>query len=74
MKTEKITFTFQIIRELLLCIFILTSIVCLCKITNVYCEEEKIDEEKDFLEKELIRKQIISFEWDEKHREFYLSE
>lgn len=69
MKTEKITFGLQCIKEVLLCMLLLITTICIIKITYTYCTPE--DSEQRILEKELIRKQINSFEWDENHRGYY---
>ena len=69
MKTEKITFSLQCIKEILLCILLLATIICIFNITYTYCTLENC--ETKILERELIRKQIISFEWDENNRDYY---
>ena len=69
MKTEKITFSLQCIKEILLCILLLATTICIFNITYTYCTLENC--ETKILERELIRKQIISFEWDENNRGYY---
>ena len=71
MKREKITFSLECIKETLLCVLFLVLIVCVIKVTHTYCTPIERDKERDSLEKELIWKQIKSFEWDENHRGYY---
>lgn len=69
MKREKTTFILECIKEILLCVFIITITICAIKITVTYCKPE--DPERVMLDKDLTRMQIRSFEWDENHRDFY---
>lgn len=71
MKREKITFSLECIKETLLCVLFLVLTVCVIKVTHTYCTPVEKDKERDSLEKELIWKQIKSFEWDENHRGYY---
>ena len=69
MKTEKITFSLQCVKDFLLCILLLVTTICLLNISYTYCTIE--DNETKILEKELVRKQIISFKEDYNHRDYY---
>ena len=64
MKYTKNMFIAEIIERWIKIVFIICALFCMLHITHVITKEE--DQEKIMLEKDLLREQINSFEFDKK--------
>lgn len=69
MKYNKNIFIAELIERWIKIIFIICALFCMLHITHVITKEE--DKEKIMLEKDLLREQISSFEFERKNNYRY---
>lgn len=67
MKVAKHDIISDIILQWVKIIFYITALFCMLNVTITLCKEQPIDNEKEQLEKDLLKEQIKSFEWDRRN-------
>lgn len=65
MKASKHLFIVDLLTQWSKLILYIVSIICMIHLTSAWTKEPKIDEEKNQLEKDLLRSQIRSFQIEE---------